>query len=176
MKRATKPTKAPREKAYQMPIAQDRFAHMLAALLGHIRGLNRDRSRRLPGFTAYRIERAERGEILDESTAREIADALHKLRLIYREEALLAMRPNRHESEGDLQDAANAQALIDLYGIDAATAAEALAGNPRRVERDSLARTHRNRIGKAQELGLAPEWGKVEAAAKKSKKAKKPEK
>jgi len=157
-------------------VARDRFAHMLAALLGHVRGLRRERSIRLPGFAAYRIERAERGELLDEATALEIAGALHALQLIYRDEALLASRPNRHEAEEELQHAANAQALVELYGLDAASAIEAVAGNRRRVERDSLARTQRNRAEKARLLGVEPDWAVVEKAARRRKRTNKPEK
>jgi hypothetical protein len=151
-----------------MPIPHERFAHMLTALLGHIRGLDRERSIRTPGFAAHRIQRHEAGEILDQSTAREIADALYKLRALYREEWLRTL-PNRREKARDLQDAVNAQALVDFFGIDRAGALEAIAGNPR-VERDSAARTQRNRVKKARLLGVQPEFKTIFAAAKRTKK------
>lgn len=158
--------------AYISPISSDRFAHMLMALLGHIRGLDRERSIRIPGFATYRIERHAAGEILDESTAREIVDALYRLRSVYREEWLRA-RPNRREKASDLQDAVNAGALVDLFGIDRAGAMAAITGNPRHVESASLARTQRNRIKKARLLGVEPEWDIIETAAKKTKKTEK---
>ena len=153
-----------------MPIPHERFAHMLTALLGHIRGLNRERSIRTQDFATYRIQRHAAGEILDESTALEIADALYRLRALYCEEALRHTLPNRREKASELQDAENAQMLVDLYGYDAASAMQAIAGNPRNVERDSLARTQRNRIKKARLLGVGPEWKAIVAAAKKRKK------
>lgn len=151
-------------KGYRMPIPHERFAHMLTALVGHIQGLDRERSIRIPGFAAYRVQRHAAGEELDEATAREIADALYKLRALYREE-WLHTRPNRREKARDLQDAVNAQMLVDLYGYNAASAVRAVAGDPR-VERDSVLRTQRNRIKKARLLGVEPKWNAITEAAK----------
>ena len=97
-----------------MPIPHERFAHMLTALLGHIRGLNRERSIRTQDFATYRIQRHAAGEILDESTALEIADALYRLRALYCEEALRHTLPNRREKASELQDAENAQEVAHV--------------------------------------------------------------
>ncbi|MGE0583474.1 MAG: hypothetical protein AB7P31_15230 [Steroidobacteraceae bacterium] len=163
--------KKPTGDQYQAPISHERFAHMAAALLGHVRGLRRERSIRTPGFATYRIERAARGETLDEATALEIADALHKLRGIYRDEALRATRPNRREDASDLRDAVNAQALVEHFGLNLERAMVAITGKTRRVERDSLARTQKHRAQKARLLGIEPDWKAIEAAAKKARKA-----
>lgn len=170
MKARAKAAKPARVKAYRAPIANDRFKHMLTALLGHIRGLDRERSIRSPGFAEYRIQRRAAGEELDEATALEIADALYKLRAHYCEEALRDALPNKRESMRELQDAANAQMLIDVYGFDAASAVEAVAGNPRQVERDSLARSQRNRSAKARQRGIEPDWKAITAARANAKK------
>lgn len=156
-------------KRYSMPIPHERFAHMLTALLGHIRGLNRDRLIRTPGFSTYRVQRLEAGELLDESTAREVMGALYKLRNLYSKEALKANLPNRREANSDLQAAVNAQCLIDFHGFDAASAVETISGK-RSVERDSVARTQRNRNKKAVMLGMWPDLKAVEAALKRKKK------
>jgi len=165
-----KTKKTAKRPAYISPISGDRFAHMLTALLGHIRGLDRERSIRTPGFAAYRIQRHAAGEELDEATAREIADALYKLRSLYCEEMLRHTQPNRRENARDLQDAVNAQALVDFFGFNRAGSMEAIAGNPHGVERDSVARTQRNRNEKARLLGVEPEWKAIVVAAKKMKK------
>lgn len=169
-KALAQPAKATKRPAYIAPISQDRFAHMLTALAGHIRGLEREKSIQTPGFAAHRIQRHAAGEELDAATAREIVDALYKLRALYGEEALGQTQPNRRESAHDLQDAVNAQALVDFFGFDRAAAMEAIAGNPRGVERDSLAHAQRKRNEKAKLLGVEPEWKVIVAAAKKEKK------
>jgi hypothetical protein len=138
-----------------MPISHERFAHMLMSLLAHI----------------HHLQGLDRGAALDEETAGEIADALYKLRAIYCEEALRHMLPNRRAKASKLQDAANAQALVDFYGMDAASAMEAITGNPDRVERHSLARTLRNRRRMVELMGVAPDWKVIHAAAKRKKKA-----
>jgi hypothetical protein len=169
-KKAAKGARAPAPaKPYRMPIPHERFVRMMTALLGHIRGLDRDRSIRIPGFSRYRVQRLEAGELLNESTAREIMDALHKLRVIYSQEAQRANLPNRREKNSDLQDAANAQWLMDVHGFDAASAVEMISGK-RSVERYSVVRTQRNRNKKAMMLCMWPDIEAAEAALRRKKK------
>lgn len=141
-------------KAYALPITHDRFAHMITALFGHIQGLNKERSIRLPGFAAYCVQRHAAGETLDSETAHEIMDALYKLRAIYCDEMLQHVLPNRRASVNELQDAVNAQCLIDHYDFDVASAMKAVTGKPLRVEPDSARLTIRKRCEAAALRGV----------------------
>lgn len=149
-----KAKKKARSKPYRMPIPHERFAHMLTALLAHIQHL----------------QQFDGAAVLNQATAHEIADAVCKLRAIYCDELLRHTRPNRRVSRLELRDAANAQMLVDFYGFDSASAMEAVAGNPREVERDSLARTLRNRSKMIAQLGVEPDLKVVAAAVNMTKK------
>ncbi len=107
---------------YKPPIPWDRFYAMFVAL----------------------YKRIYMAEQIDKATAEEIYDALRQLQAIYQDE-LRASFPNRRVKEQDLREAALAAALVDFHGVNPAEAMIAATGNPGNVERDSLARTFKNR-------------------------------
>jgi hypothetical protein len=127
---------------------------MITALFGHIQGQNREGAIRIPGFQTYRVRRHAAGETLDSETAHEIMDALYKLRAIYCDEKVQHVLPNRRASVNELQDAVNAQCLVDHYGFDVASAMKAVTGKPLRVEPDSARLTMRTRCEAAALRGV----------------------
>lgn len=170
-RKAAKDTPRPQGRAgalrqYTPPIAWERFAHMITALGKHTEGL--DHQRTFTGsFQSGRLRLHELGEMLDEETAKEIADALYRLRKFYSEEALRVLITGKRVSAPDLQDAANAAALVDMYHADPADAMIAVTGNPRHVERKSLAKTLKNRRVWLEKIPTDMQWNKVQAARKK---------
>lgn len=124
----------------------ERFAHMMRALLGHMQ--------RLDGVDASSLP------MLDKATTIEISDALRRLRAIGDERRMRDALPNRRESASELKDAANVQALVDIYGVKVEDAVATIAGSR---PLDTAVRTHHNRMKKVLMYGTEFDFRKVAA-------------